>query len=201
MKRCWNSYPALWIIFYVFLSIFVMPPLLAVWACAQDIPPKPTVPVSPNPDIPEPELKVLKQEWREYFRRKWLATPHDEKPYSEREWQEFIKEKYEADTEQYLFDGSRVDMVNRVFAIEVDWADKNNKWAEAFGQAAWYAARTHRKPAILLLMRVSIRSGQNDSKDMIALRKRVAANCYKAMIVAESNGTRVYLEKLYHYTN
>lgn len=49
-----------------------------------------------------------------------------------------------------LPDASRVDILTSTLAIEVDWA---KKWAEAIGQAIFYALVTDRTPAILLLLR------------------------------------------------
>lgn len=58
--------------------------------------------------------------------------------------------KYEAEVEVVLWDRTRVDMVTATHAIEVDWADK---WAEAIGQALYYADLTRKKPGIVLLVR------------------------------------------------
>lgn len=52
-------------------------------------------------------------------------------------------------TEVVLEDRTRVDCVTGEYAVEVDFAPK---WAEAIGQALYYAMRTGRKPGILLIM-------------------------------------------------
>ena len=52
-------------------------------------------------------------------------------------------------TEVVLEDRTRVDCVTSVHAVEVDFAPK---WAEAIGQALYYAMRTGRTPGILLIM-------------------------------------------------
>jgi len=52
--------------------------------------------------------------------------------------------------EYVLFDKTRVDMLTADYAIEVDWS---KKWAEAVGQASYYAAITHKKAGILLLLK------------------------------------------------
>ena len=51
--------------------------------------------------------------------------------------------------ERQLWDKSRVDILTRKFAIEVDWAKKQ---AEAIGQSLWYAMNFDRKPCIILLI-------------------------------------------------
>ena len=58
--------------------------------------------------------------------------------------------KYAAAVEVTLWDRTRVDLLTEPQALEVDWA---SKWAEAIGQAAWYAIVTGRRPAVLLLVR------------------------------------------------
>lgn len=52
--------------------------------------------------------------------------------------------------EQVLPDGSRIDLLSDEYAYEVDWC-KGLKWAEAVGQASFYAIATGKKPAIILL--------------------------------------------------
>lgn len=56
--------------------------------------------------------------------------------------------KYEAQTEVVAWDGSRVDLLNDAYAIEVEWA---SKWKESIGQAVYYALVFHREPGIVLL--------------------------------------------------
>jgi len=50
--------------------------------------------------------------------------------------------------EYRLDDGSRVDCLTDEYAIEFDFAPK---WAEAIGQALYYAEKTGRKPGIVLI--------------------------------------------------
>mgnify|MGYP000311197151 CR=1 FL=1 len=50
--------------------------------------------------------------------------------------------------EVVLGDQSRVDILMDYYAVEIDWAPK---WAESIGQSLYYAIRTKRKPAIILL--------------------------------------------------
>jgi hypothetical protein len=78
----------------------------------------------------------------------------DAKAQSEREMQERLC----ADMERNAVVGvieegtnarrSRVDCMNQEFAIEIDFS---KKWAEAFGQAAFYASQTNKKAGVILL--------------------------------------------------
>lgn len=59
--------------------------------------------------------------------------------------------KYKAETEwRIIDDGSRIDLLNDEYAFEADWA---HKWTEAVGQSLFYALKTNRKPAIILLIK------------------------------------------------
>ncbi len=53
--------------------------------------------------------------------------------------------------ERVLPNGTRVDCLTDVYAIEVDWT---HKWAEAIGQSLLYAAATGKKPGIILICKV-----------------------------------------------
>lgn len=53
--------------------------------------------------------------------------------------------------EYRLPDATRVDCLLDDYAVEADWA---HKWAEAIGQALYYADQTHRKPGILLIVKL-----------------------------------------------
>lgn len=57
---------------------------------------------------------------------------------------------YDARPEVVAWDGSRVDLLNDRYAIEVDWA---SKWQQAVGQAMYYAILFDREPGIILLRR------------------------------------------------
>jgi hypothetical protein len=59
-----------------------------------------------------------------------------------------INEIVQGEIEYKLSDGTRVDILTDDYAIEVDFA---RKFYEAMGQAAHYAIRTNRKPAIWLI--------------------------------------------------
>jgi len=52
-------------------------------------------------------------------------------------------------TEVTLSDRSRVDCLTDTYAVEMDFA---GKWAEAVGQALFYASMTGKRPAIVLIM-------------------------------------------------
>lgn len=67
----------------------------------------------------------------------------------EREYQNYWCNKYGGITEYRLSDDTRVDILTKEYAVEVDFA---NKWAESIGQALYYGIRTNRKPAVLLIM-------------------------------------------------
>jgi len=108
------------------------------------------IPILPDPDISSANRIKLEDQWTEHLRNKYDALT--EKPSNETQWCEFLKNKYESVTEYVLFDGSRVDYLNREYAIEADWA-KGLKIYEAVGQAKYYARITHKKPAILLLVK------------------------------------------------
>lgn len=52
--------------------------------------------------------------------------------------------------ERRLWDNTRVDILTKDLACEVDWA---RKWAEAAGQVVWYAHNCERTPVMVLLSR------------------------------------------------
>lgn len=59
--------------------------------------------------------------------------------------------KYHAQQEVRLPGGERVDLLNDIFAFEIEWARPEKRW-EAIGQAMFYAKSTDRRPAIILLV-------------------------------------------------
>ena len=67
----------------------------------------------------------------------------------EKEYQQAWAEKNNAEVEVVLDDKARVDCITEEYAIEFDFA---NKWAEAIGQSLYYAIKTDKKPAIVLIM-------------------------------------------------
>ena len=77
--------------------------------------------------------------------------------------------------EVVLFDNTRVDILTDSHAIEVDFA---KKWAEAIGQALYYAAATGRKPGIVLIIK-------NRDRD----RRYV----YRCLVVSGKHGIRLWI--------
>lgn len=73
-------------------------------------------------------------------------TPTD----NEVTWSRWLAEQLGGEREFRTHDGSRVDILTDDHAIEVEWV---KKWAQAVGQAVFYAAVTGRRPAIILLLR------------------------------------------------
>ena len=49
-----------------------------------------------------------------------------------------------------LWDMTRVDCLTKEYAIEFDFA---KKWAESVGQSLYYAEMTHKKPAVVLILK------------------------------------------------
>lgn len=62
---------------------------------------------------------------------------------------EKLAPKYGAQVEARLWDSTRVDLLTETHAIEADWP---HKWAEAIGQASYYAELTRKRPGVLLLV-------------------------------------------------
>ena len=104
-------------------------------------------------------------------------------PINEVGWCEKLKTKYDAETEVVLRDGTRCDLVNTHEAIEVDWA---KKWAEAIGQALYYALLLKKRPAIVLLV-----------------KKRVQDQKYidRCQLVCRIHGITLYIEETGRGTN
>jgi hypothetical protein len=63
---------------------------------------------------------------------------------------DYQKETCNGVMEYRLDNGCRVDCLTDEYAIEYDFA---NKWAEAVGQALYYAEKTGKKPAIVLILK------------------------------------------------
>lgn len=64
--------------------------------------------------------------------------------------EKYYQEKYCSGVMEYkLDDGTRVDCLTDEYAMEFDFA---NKWAEAIGQALYYAKKTGKKPAVFLIV-------------------------------------------------
>lgn len=84
----------------------------------------------------------------------WLgqSDPQPVTHMSERAWSSQLASDNGLEAEHRLPDGSRIDMFGDGVAWEVEWADK---WEQAFGQAAFYAACTDTRPGIWLLKKRS----------------------------------------------
>jgi hypothetical protein len=67
----------------------------------------------------------------------------------EKEYQKAWCEKYHGELEYVLDDKTRVDCLTKNYAVEFDFA---NKWAEAIGQSYYYAIKTDRHPAVVLII-------------------------------------------------
>lgn len=91
---------------------------------------------------------------------------------------ESLSGKYEADREVRLPDGTRCDLVNAEYAIEVEYP---HKWAESIGQSLYYGIELKKKPAVLFLI-----------KDA----KREQKYLQRARTVAEKHGITVYEENI-----
>lgn len=92
-----------------------------------------------------------------------------------------LAKKYHARVEVRLWDDSRVDLLSQEYAIEADWAHRSLKWAEAIGQAQWYAIVTGRKPAVLLLVL--------NTRD-----PKTRRNLYRATAVCARLGVKLFIE-------
>lgn len=81
-------------------------------------------------------------------------------PNYESYWVKKLSHRLAARTEVVLDDGSRIDLLNKNMAAEVDWA---GKWYEAVGQSLYYGCKKDRAPYIFLLVR--------NKKDMVYARR------------------------------
>ncbi len=76
-------------------------------------------------------------------------SAHSKNLYKESEYQRLWCDRAEGVIEYVLPDRTRVDCLTEEYAVEVDFA---RKWAEAIGQALYYATITGKRPAVLLIM-------------------------------------------------
>lgn len=96
----------------------------------------------------------------------------------EREEVTRLAPNYKAEEEVQLWDKTRVDLLNKEYAIEVDWAPK---WAEAIGQSLYYSTVTELEPGIILLV-----------KDI----SKEARYVYRCQTVAAKYGIKVWIEQV-----
>jgi hypothetical protein len=87
-----------------------------------------------------------------------------------------LARQYDATTEVRLPDGTRCDLVNEDYAIEVEWPVK---WAESIGQSLYYASVLQKKPAVVYLV-------SDPPKDAPYIRRaRVVCEKYKIAVYEE----------------
>lgn len=107
-----------------------------------------------------------------------LELRADVKFETERQAQDRLHSKYGGKVEHRLWDQTRVDILTDKEAIEIDFA---RKWAEAIGQAKYYAYVTGKDPAIILLITDRTRDGNY---------------IYRCQTVCVREGITLYLETL-----
>ena len=77
----------------------------------------------------------------------FIVLPASAKRKNPERW---YQERYcQGQLEVKLDDSTRIDCLTEEYAIEFDFAPK---WAEAIGQSLYYAAKTKKKPAIVLIV-------------------------------------------------
>jgi len=76
-------------------------------------------------------------------------SAHSKNLYKESEYQRLWCSRAGGRAEYVLPDRTRVDCLTDEYAVEVDFAPK---WAEAIGQALYYASVTGKTPAVLLII-------------------------------------------------
>jgi hypothetical protein len=81
-----------------------------------------------------------------------MACAHEKHGYRERDYQERWCKKHHGQMEYVLDDYTRVDCLTSEFAVEFDFG---RKWAEAAGQALYYALKTGKKPGVVLILKES----------------------------------------------
>ena len=96
----------------------------------------------------------------------FASTAHADRLHHEAVYQESWCAQNSGVTEYILPDKARVDCLTDDYAIEFDFADK---WAEAIGQARYYANVTGREPGIVFIME----DAERDYKYLIRLLKSI----------------------------
>lgn len=94
--------------------------------------------------------------------------------YKEKDYQAVWCKAQNGVMEYRLDDSARVDCLTDKYAAEFDFS---TKWAESIGQSLYYGIKTHKEPAVVLIM-------ENPSKDMKYLHRLKA--------VAEKYGVTVF---------
>lgn len=85
--------------------------------------------------------------------------------HKEAEYQAYWCNKHGGQMEYKLNDKTRIDCLTDTLAVEVDFAPK---WHECIGQALYYAKKTNRIPACVLIM-----ENENDIRFLYRLRYTV----------------------------
>lgn len=70
----------------------------------------------------------------------------------ETQWSAHLAREMGGQAEARTPDGSRVDILTKDTAWEVDWCS-SGKWAQGIGQALYYGLATNRKPGLILLQK------------------------------------------------
>ena len=83
-------------------------------------------------------------------------------PLHEKDYQRWWCDRNKGEMEHRLPDGARVDCLTAEYAVEVEYAPK---WAEAIGQALYYAQKTGRKPGVVVIV-----SNHRDERSLKRLR-------------------------------
>jgi len=108
-----------------------------------------------------------------------LLTGCTKHAHKERDYQTRLCDRLGGVMEYRLADGARVDCLSDTYAVEVEFA---KKWAEAAGQALYYAAQTGRKPAVGFIVR-------DTPKDHRRLQRlRILADRYAITIITLPRG-------------
>jgi len=103
---------------------------------------------------------------------------------SENEWAAANAERYNADDQSGLWDGTECDYITSTEAIEIDWA---KKWAEAIGQSLYYSILLNKRPAIILLVKKGV------GPRLAALQKGYV---YRCQTVCAKLDIKLYVEKV-----
>jgi hypothetical protein len=102
-------------------------------------------------------------------------SAHSKNIYKESAYQRLWCAKAGGVIEYVLPDRTRVDCLTAEYAVEVDFA---RKWAEAIGQALYYASVTGKRPAVLLIM-----ESPSDVRYLKRLRRVAVTTKFKIMTI------------------
>ncbi len=100
----------------------------------------------------------------------------DKTGWHEADWVDYIaREEFgigelDGAVEVSLFNGKRADVIWETYAIEVDWASKA---PEGIGQCLYYAAVTHKDPALILLVKDRAKDVKYVEQALVVCRSNV----------------------------